>query len=710
VTKKQASADSPGRTRRGSVRDSAKHERELVDVSRWTGLRPDLVQAGGGNTSVKSADGKTMYLKASGYGLGDLLPPGVPGGPRGYVAMSLPGVLRLLDREDLERGEGAQARLREAFTACCTYRPAPDVRPSVEALLHALVGRVAVHSHPPAVVALVSSRDTRAVARFARALGENVLFLPYRDPGLERGRDLRTALARAHARGESPRILLLENHGLFVWGESVAQAKRLTSRCLAVAESLVRANTRPAGKVAARLPRRDFRELSRAEVLRLLPLVRGALWRVAGQRFFVRFETSAELSALARTEAGRRALVAGPLSPDEVVYCQSQPLVVAKEVLRGDDEKVRRGLTRSFGNYQRRYGVLPRVILVADSGYLVLGESERSLSWTSETARAAFQAKLASLGLGGPRPMSRRGAAFIEHWEAEAYRRGLAGRGGAGLPLVTRVAVVTGAGSGLGRGIALGLARAGAAVVLADIDAEAARATRDEILRAGARQPDAGARLPAGAQTGVLALRADVTRERAVARLFEEAVLAFGGVDILVNAAGIAPSHPLVDFPLAEWERALRLNLTGYFLVAREAARWMVRQSLGGSIVNLSSKTGLEASVDNSAYNATKAGEIHLARGWALELAPFAIRVNALAPGNVFEGSKIWNRKYIEACARKRGIRPEDVIPYYVNLTALKTEIKPEDVADAVVFLASDRARVITGQTLVPDAGQVFVR
>jgi NAD(P)-dependent dehydrogenase (short-subunit alcohol dehydrogenase family) len=270
--------------------------------------------------------------------------------------------------------------------------------------------------------------------------------------------------------------------------------------------------------------------------------------------------------------------------------------------------------------------------------------------------------------------------------------------------------VVTGAGSGLGRGIALGLARAGAAVVLADIDAEAARATRDEILRAGARQPNAGARLPAGAQSGVLALRADVTRERAVARLFEEAVLAFGCVDILVNAAGIAPSHPLVDFPLAEWERALRLNLTGYFLVAREAARWMARQSLGGSIVNLSSKTGLEASVDNSAYNATKAGEIHLARGWALELAPFAIRVNALAPGNVFEGSKIWNRKYIEACARKRGIRPEDVIPYYVNLTALKTEIKPQDVADAVIFLASDRARVITGQTLVPDAGQVFVR
>jgi rhamnose utilization protein RhaD (predicted bifunctional aldolase and dehydrogenase) len=335
--------------------------RELVDLSRWAGRRPDLVQAGGGNTSVKSADGKTMYLKASGYGLGDLLPPGVPGGPRGYVGMSLPGVLGLLDREGLERGAGAEAGLRDAFSACCTYRPAPEVRPSVEALLHALVGRVAVHSHPPAVVALVSSRDTKdAVARFVRALGEDVLFLPYRDPGLERARDLRDALARARARGEHPRVLLMENHGLFVWGESVAQAKRLTSRCLAAAELLVRGSARTAAKVAMRPPRE--------EALRLLPLVRGALWRATGSRFLVRFETSAEFSALARTETGRRALAAGPLSPDEVVYCQSQPLVPDRDAVSGDDEALRRRLTRAFSDYVRRHGVAPRVVLVGTRG------------------------------------------------------------------------------------------------------------------------------------------------------------------------------------------------------------------------------------------------------------------------------------------------------------------------------------------------------
>ena len=664
--------------------------RQLVDISRWAGRRLDLIQAGGGNTSVKSADGATMYLKASGYGLGELLPPGEPEGPRGYVAMDADQVTRLLDRNYLLKGaEGdVDTRLRAAFAAACTWTPAPGVRPSVEALLHALLGRVVIHTHPPVVVALISARKTKsAVAEFEQALGRDVLFLGYRDPGLERARELRAALVQAHSQGRHPHVLLLQNHGLFVWADTPAAAKRLTTRCLAVAKRIVGTRREPRARAGPR----------RHDLLRLLPLVRGAAHQASGRRLMVRFETSAALSALARTEAGRRALRAGPLSPDEIVYCHSLPAFVGQKALTGEDDAVRSRLIRVFTRYRERRQVFPKVLVMTPIGYFVVAESERALRSASDMARATFQAKLHTLTLGGPRPMKPKAQAFIEGWEAEAYRRRVAGTGGASLPLAARVAVVTGAGSGLGRGIARGLGRAGATVVLADIDARAARSVKEEIL----------AQAPGGQPVVV---RADVTDEGSVEHLFEEAVLRCGGVDILVNAAGIAPSYPLVEFPLTEWERAVRLNLTGYFLCAREAARWMARQEMGGNIINLSSKTGLEASVDNSAYNATKAGEIHLARGWAKELADYGIRVNALAPGNVFEGSKIWNRKYIEACARKRGIKPEEVIPYYVSLTALKTEIKPQDVADAVVFLCSDRARVVTGQTLVPDAGQVFVR
>jgi NAD(P)-dependent dehydrogenase (short-subunit alcohol dehydrogenase family) len=241
------------------------------------------------------------------------------------------------------------------------------------------------------------------------------------------------------------------------------------------------------------------------------------------------------------------------------------------------------------------------------------------------------------------------------------------------------------------------LARAGATVGLADVDQAGAQETAAMILK---ERP----------KSQVKAIRCDVTSEQSVRGAFDELLAQWGGLDILVNAAGIAPPFALVDMPVDKWRLALDVNLTGYFLMAREAARTMIAQGMGGCIINLSSKSGLDASKNNTAYNATKAGELHMARGWAVELGQYGIRVNSIAPGNVFEGSKIWNPDYIKVCARKNGIKPEEVIPFYVNKTALRREIKGQDIADAVVFLCSDKARTITGQTLVADSGQVMVR
>jgi len=258
-------------------------------------------------------------------------------------------------------------------------------------------------------------------------------------------------------------------------------------------------------------------------------------------------------------------------------------------------------------------------------------------------------------------------------------------------------AVVTGAGSGLGRSIAVGIAGAGANIAIFDINKEEARQTCEIIKE---EMPDISA----------VDVLCDVTNEADVERAFVTVQNSLGNLDILVNAAGVAPAGPLVDMPVDKWRLAIEVNLTGYFLIAKHAAKLMIDQGAGGSIINLSSKSGLDASKNNTPYNATKAGEIHMARGWARELGQYGIRVNSVCPGNVFEGSKIWNPEYIKVCAKKHGIKPEEVIPYYVNKTILKKEIKGQDVADAVVFLASDKSRMITGQTLVVDAGQVMVR
>jgi NAD(P)-dependent dehydrogenase (short-subunit alcohol dehydrogenase family) len=241
------------------------------------------------------------------------------------------------------------------------------------------------------------------------------------------------------------------------------------------------------------------------------------------------------------------------------------------------------------------------------------------------------------------------------------------------------------------------MARAGAIVGLADVDSKAAEETRALI---GGEVKDASA----------LVLQCNVTDEKSVDAAFSKILDTYGGLDILVNAAGVAPPFGLVDMPAKQWRLALEINVTGYFLMAKAAAKVMIEQGIGGSIINLSSKSGLEPSKNNTAYTATKGAEIHMARGWALELGEHGIKVNCVAPGNVFEGSKIWNPDYIKVCAKKYGIRPEEVIPYYVSKTALNREIKGQDIADAIVFLCSDKARCITGQVIVADSGQVFAR
>ena len=257
-----------------------------------------------------------------------------------------------------------------------------------------------------------------------------------------------------------------------------------------------------------------------------------------------------------------------------------------------------------------------------------------------------------------------------------------------------KVAIVTGGASGIGLGVAEALAKAGANVAVADINLEGAQAAVDAFAEAG---------LPRGA-----AVKVDVTCRHSVEAMVARVLDALGRVDILVNNAGIAPAHTLTDFPEEEWDLCVDINLKGYFLCGQAVARVLIEQGQGGSIVNMSSKTGVRGSANNSAYNATKFGVIGLAQGWARELAEHGIRVNSVLPGNVLRGSGIWSDEYIEACARKRGLEPtrEAVEAYYNSQVPLGRQCRPEDVANMVVFLCSDMASYVTGCSHLVDGGQ----
>ena len=262
------------------------------------------------------------------------------------------------------------------------------------------------------------------------------------------------------------------------------------------------------------------------------------------------------------------------------------------------------------------------------------------------------------------------------------------------ISLQGKAAIVTGGGSGIGQAIVLGLAGAGANVAIADIRIDAAQGVAAEIA--------------AGGGPRALPIKVDVTAKADAQAMVDAVRKEFGRIDILVNNAGIAPSHPLLEFPEEDWDKCVEINLKGYFLCGQAVAQAMVEQGEGGNIINISSKSGVRGSSENSAYNATKFGVIGMAQGWARELSKHNIRVNSVLPGNVLRGSGIWSDEYIKARAHRAGVAPtrEAVEEYYNRQVPLGRQCDPEDVANMVVFLCSDMASYVTGCSHLVDGGQ----
>jgi NAD(P)-dependent dehydrogenase (short-subunit alcohol dehydrogenase family)/rhamnose utilization protein RhaD (predicted bifunctional aldolase and dehydrogenase) len=647
---------------------------DLIKISQAVGGDTALVQGGGGNTSVKTADGTHMYIKASGTAIKDLSE------SRGWRRLRVASVCTILDDESLAKlGEtDREDEIARRLRLCCEDDVESGARPSVEAHLHAALDRCVVHLHPIAVEAYVCAKHGRAALEKLFA-GRKLppLWVPMADPGYMLALTVRRLVNRyAEQHGQRPSALFLEQHGLFVTAYSADEVLRRVKEVIKTCTDNLPKTATP-----------KTRQPARADVVAASLAIRKAVQRAAGPYTCVKHYLDEQIAGLMARPDAKRLAAAAALTPDELVYANGSPLWLDRPDAPAVQAKLERLMAR---------GEKPATSFLVKGLGLFIAGSQKALGSMKDVVTASLLVRAYAQSFGGPHPLSKRQRDFILNWESESFRKKIAGLAGEG-DLDGRIAVVSGAGSGLGRHIAVGLAAAGAVVALADIDLSAARETAEMIA---AQRPGASP----------MTARCDVTDEAAVQGLFDRILDEWGGIDILVNAAGIAPPFALVDLPVSKWRAALEINLTGYFLMAQAAARIMIQQGMGGNIINLSSKSGIEASRNNTAYNATKSGEIHMARGWAMELGQHGIRVNSVAPGNVFEGSKIWNPEYIRVCAQKYGIKPEQVIPHYVNMTSLKREIKGQDVADAIVFLCSDRARTITGQTLVCDGGQVMVR
>jgi rhamnulose-1-phosphate aldolase/alcohol dehydrogenase len=645
----------------------------LAYRSNLLGSDRSVANWGGGNTSAKwrEADFRgietdVLYVKGSGSDLGTIR-------PKQFTGLRLDDLRLLEDRESMSDEELV------GYYEHAALRPSQP-RASIETPLHSMLPFAHVdHTHPDAIIALCAVPAGKELA--ARLWGNSALWVPWERPGFALGRKI------AQAVREQPevRCVLMAKHGLVTWGSSADECYASTIATIArAAEAL--ADCTPNGRVYSFGSRLD-----RSELLSFLPVLRGAV--SAHGRKVLRVNSSDATLAFAQREDVAELAQAGPACPDHLVHTKPWPLVMTDGA--GVQECVDQYVTH-YTQYATRHGAgdhvldpAPRVVLVPGIGVISTGRDARQAGLASDLYDRAIAVLSGASMLGGFAPLTEAEAFEVEYWPLELYKLSLAPPAP---ELAGRVALVTGAASGIGRAIALRLAEAGAHVVVADRNVDGASAVAAGLVE------------KYGDGRG-LALPVDVTDENAVRRAFEDTVLAYGGVDIVVSNAGISTSNPIEETSLEEWQLNQNVLGMGYFLVAREAFRVLRAQGLGGSVVFVASKNGLVAGKNAAAYSAAKALEIHLARCLAEEGGGAGIRVNTVNPDAVLRGSGIWDSSWRDQRAQTYGIEPDQLEEHYRARTTLKVSVFAEDVAEAVLFFASDRSSKSTGNILNVDGG-----
>lgn len=657
-----------------------KNLNDLIALSRRFGADPGFVLAGGGNTSRK--DGRTLHVKASGSALETI-------GPEGFVAMDRRALARVW-----EKPYPASAREREAAVLAdllAARRPGEEgKRPSVETLLHDLFSRkLVVHTHPALVNGLACS--IRAKDETRRLFGNKALFVPYVDPGLTLARVVRSLIQeRRNATGREPQILILQNHGLFVAADTEPEILRLTRLVISTLDKRVKA-------------RPDFTaaEGTHERAALLAPVLR-ALSREGENLPCVTFLHNREIARVAADRASFSA-VASAFTPDHIVYSGPAPLYIP---CHPTFEKQEALLATGLAAYRKRFNRLPRVVVVQKTGVFGIHSSKAAADISLLLFQDAVKISVYARAFGGGCFMAPARIAFILNWEAESYRKKVSVAACGPGRMAGKAAVVTGGAQGFGRGIAEGLLAEGATVVIADIREEDGRRSALELEGKYGKGRAAF-------------FRTDVSDEASVAALMRESALCFGGIDILVSNAGILRAGPIAEMTLRDFERVTRINYTAFFLCVKSVAPYMLaqnRRNPGGftDIIQINSKSGLSGSKANFAYAGSKFGGLGLTQSFALELAQDRIKVNAVCPGNLFDGP-LWsdpkNGLFVQYLNAKKvpGARTiGDVKRYYESRVPMGRGCELPDVVRAVLYLVEQRYE--TGQALPVTGGQNMLK
>jgi rhamnulose-1-phosphate aldolase/alcohol dehydrogenase len=672
---------------------------ELLARSNRLGSDPANTNYAGGNTSAKgmAADPVTggqaelLWVKGSGGDLGTLT--------AGRLAVLRLDRLRALT--GVYPGVAREDEMAAAFDYCLHGKG--GAAPSIDTAMHGLVGaRHVDHLHPDSGIALATAADGERLT--AECFGGRVAWLPWRRPGFQLGTDI------AAVQAADPGLIgvILGGHGITAWGQTSDECEARSLEIIAAARRFLAETGRgdPFGTVIGEnLPLPDAGRRARAAVL--APVIRGLA--CTDRRQVGHFTDRPEvLEFLAGSEHPRLAAL-GTSCPDHFLRTKVAPLVLDLPPSAPADAVTAR-LAELHAAYRARYrayyerhatadsppmrGADPAIVLVPGVGMFSFGADKQTARVAGEFYVNAINVMRGAQAVSEYAPISEAEKFRIEYWDLEEakLRRRPAPR-----PLAARVALVTGGGSGIGAATARRLAAEGACVVIADKDAAAAGKVAAAI---------AAGLSPAGPASDVaVGVTADVTDESAVATAFAEAALAFGGVDLVVNNAGLSISRPLAETTTADWDLQHDVMAKGSFLVSREAARVMTAQRIGGDIVYICSKNSVVAGPANVAYGAAKADQAHQVRLLAAELGEIGVRVNGINPDGVVRGSGIFAGGWGAQRAAVYGVPESGLGAFYAQRTLLKQEVLPEHVAAAVVVLTAGDLPLTTGLHIPVDGG-----
>ena len=651
--------------------------KELIGISVHYGENKEYVIAGGGNTSYK--DENTIWIKASGQSLAEL-------NEDSLVALHR-DKLREISRKQYSNDPVIREEQVKTDMFNSIINPGIDKRPSVETSLHEIIKyRFVVHLHPTLINGILCSRNAKNLV--FQLLGEQVLFVPYTDPGYTLFKKVESEIKKYNEKySYDPKIILLENHGVFVSAETTEEIRNIYSAIIQ--------------KISEKIPPfSDVSALPYNVVLHhVIPVIRMLL--SGEQPGVIRFRHNTLIAKYYNNQQEFHK-ISLPLTPDMIVYCKSRYLFIEQS---SSAVKILDSFRHQLPRFINEYGYPPRVIVIKDMGVIAIDESYFAAEAVLDVYEDLIKISHYSSFCGGPKFLSPEQVAFIDQWEVENYRRKINKSVARGYNLTNKVAIITGGAQGFGAGIAEALFRLGMNVIIADLNDEAGKNFTKTLLTDRSKNK-------------ALFIKTDVSDSSSVKELIIKCIEAFGGLDLMVSNAGILRAGGLEEMEPDDFEKITEINYNGYFHCVKYSSEVMRLQNQEkpdyfSDIIQINSKSGLRGSNRNFAYAGAKFGGIGLTQSFALELAPFRIKVNSICPGNFYEGP-LWSDpqnglfiQYLKTGKVPGAKTVDEVRKFYEDQVPMKRGCKLEDVMKALLYIVGQEYE--TGQAIPVTGGQVML-